>query len=428
MPKLSGNKGEWSEIYAFLRLLEIKKLYAADSQLNKKDDMFYNIINIIRTEPVGKLEFRINRAEDTITVFNTDDNTELLTLPCSEFKNAADRLYCEIIETNASAFALPDTEEFLDTLNIGVLKAKSTDKADIRIKIHDINTGYETVQGFSIKSRLGSPSTLVNAGKTTNFVFEVTGNIDDTVAQEFNTCSKKFKDRFEVLAQNNCDISYHSMENDIFESNLQLLKKLGIVKTKNKGYKVFMEHIAPDFLDNTMIPSEYAKFCWKKYETSGVPRTNSLNGTIFELIIATLFVKEGLVPLHLQAQVAFVPNVNFDAILYTNETGPIGLSLKTSLRERYKQADLEAIALKYVHRKAENYLLTMDATEASMVSNKIKNGDVLGLNQAILTTSDEFDKFIDELKKKKFVSPGSVEIIKASITITSDDIAAACKK
>lgn len=30
MPKLSGNKGEWSEIYAFLRLLEIKKLYAAD--------------------------------------------------------------------------------------------------------------------------------------------------------------------------------------------------------------------------------------------------------------------------------------------------------------------------------------------------------------------------------------------------------------
>ena len=156
-----------------------------------------------------------------------------------------------------------------------------------------------------------------------------------------------------------------------------MLKKLGIVKTKNKGYKVFMEHIAPDFLDNTMIPSEYVKFCWKKYETSGVSRTNSLN---------------------------------------------------TSLRERYKQADLEAIALKYVHRKAENYLLTMDATEAGMVSNKIKNGDVLGLNQAILTTSDEFNNFIDELKKKKFVSPGSVEIIKASRTITSDDIAAACKK
>lgn len=205
-----------------------------------------------------------------------------------------------------------------------------------------------------------------------------------------------------------------------------MLKKLGIVKSKTKGYKVFMNYIAPDFLNNTMEPSEYVKFCWKQYENSGIERNNALNGTIFEIIIATLFVKENIVPLHLQAQVAFVPNVNFDAILYTNETGPIGLSLKTSLRERYKQADLEAIALKYVHRKAENYLLTMDINEANSVSYKIKNGDVLGLNQAILATSEEFDDFIEKLKKRTFISPGSIEIIKASSTITAADVSAVC--
>lgn len=204
-----------------------------------------------------------------------------------------------------------------------------------------------------------------------------------------------------------------------------MLKKLGIVKSKTAGYRIFMEHIAPDFLDNTMLPSEYVNYCWNRYERCGVSRNNSLNGTVFELIIATLFVKEGLVPLHLQAQVAFVPNVYFDAILYTNETGPIGFSLKTSLRERYKQADLEAIALKYVHRKAENYLLTMDATEALSVSDKIKNGDVLGINQAILATSDELDELINILKSKSFMSPGSIEVIKASRTITNDDIMAA---
>lgn len=223
MTKLSGNKGEWSEIYAFLRLLEIKKLYAADADLNKKDDMFYNIINIIRTEPIGKLEFRINRTIDTVTVVNTDDDSELLTLPCCEFKQAADRLYHEIVSATASSFELPDTADFLNSLSVRTLKAKSSDKADIRIKIHDINTGYETVQGFSIKSRLGSPSTLVNAGKTTNFIFEVTGNINDDVMNEFNTCSKKFKDRFDVLNSHNCDIKYDSMENDMFESNLLLI-------------------------------------------------------------------------------------------------------------------------------------------------------------------------------------------------------------
>ena len=140
-----------------------------------------------------------------------------------EFKNAADNLYREIINAKTSSFESQDTEEFLSNLNISSIKAKSTDKADIRIKIHDINTGYETIQGFSVKSRLGNPSTLVNAGKTTNFIFEVIGNINDEVINNFNTCSKKFKDRFEVLKANNCDLKYSSMENDIFECNLQLI-------------------------------------------------------------------------------------------------------------------------------------------------------------------------------------------------------------
>ena len=202
-----------------------------------------------------------------------------------------------------------------------------------------------------------------------------------------------------------------------------MLKKLGIVKSKTKGYHVFMEHIAPDFMSNTMEPSEYVRYCWNNYENSGVERNNSLNGTIFELIIATLFVKEGILPLHLQAQVAFVPNVNFDAVLYTHENGPIGLSLKTSLRERYKQADLEAVALKYVHRKAENYLLTMDREEAESVSRKIATGAVLGLDKAVLASSDEFDSIVNNLKSKAFVSPGSVEIITASRIITEQIIA-----
>jgi len=208
-----------------------------------------------------------------------------------------------------------------------------------------------------------------------------------------------------------------------------MLKKLGIVKTrKTKGYQIFMNHIEPDFLNNRMGASEYVRYCWAKYETLGIAGNNALNGTIFELIIATLFVKEKILPLHLQAQVAFVPNVNFDAVLYTTESGPIGLSLKTSLRERYKQADLEAVALKYVHRKAENYLLTMDKTEADSVSKKINDGAVLGLNKAILASSEEFDTFIANLKNRKFISPGAVSIITASHVITEKTVSDALAK
>ena len=201
-----------------------------------------------------------------------------------------------------------------------------------------------------------------------------------------------------------------------------MLKRLGIVKSRTKGYKVFNEHIEPNFFNNTMAPNEYVLYCWNKYITSGVSRNNALNGTVFELIIASLLVKEGVVPLYLQANVAFVPNINFDAIVYSSENGPISLSLKTSLRERYKQADLEAIALKYVHRKSKSYLLTIDASEARSVKEKIKNGYVMGLDDAILATSPSFNSLIDELHQANLINPGSVDILTAEKIITSDRV------
>lgn len=223
MPKLSGNKGEWSEIYVFLRLLEMGKLYAADGNLKRIDNVFYDIINIIRSENAGVLEFRVNRADNIISVYNTDTDEILIELSSEEFADVATKLYNEIVAASGSSFCSADTEDFLDKIGVETLKAKSNDKADIRIKIHDINTGYESVQGFSVKSRLGSASTLINAGKTTNFIFEVVGNVDDEVMSQFVSCSDKFKPRMEYLKNAGCSLEYCGMENETFESNLQLI-------------------------------------------------------------------------------------------------------------------------------------------------------------------------------------------------------------
>ena len=192
MPKLSGNKGEWSEIYVFLRLLEIGRLYAADSELNKNNEVFYNILNIIRNEKLGNLVFNIDKEKQQIDVFNVSSNEHLISVSVSEFKNIADELLADIMKANNSAFSLEDIEEFLNKIYVSSLKAKSTDKADIKMKIHDINSGFEAVQGFSIKSRLGGASTLINAGKTTNFTYEVMGNMNDDIAHKFNNNFKAF--------------------------------------------------------------------------------------------------------------------------------------------------------------------------------------------------------------------------------------------
>ncbi len=223
MHDLSGNKGEWSEIYVFFRLLEIGKLFAADGDLNKIDGVFYNIINIIRSENIGNLSFEINNAENIISIVKTDTQDTLLNVNRTEFKEAADKLYTEIVNSSTSSFSVDEIEEFLNRIFIKTLKAKSTDKADIRMKIHDINTGLESVQSFSIKSRLGSASTLINAGKTTNFLYEIVGNINDSIADGFNACSKKFKDKFKYLHSQDCHLKFVKVDNGIFESNLLLL-------------------------------------------------------------------------------------------------------------------------------------------------------------------------------------------------------------
>lgn len=220
---LTGNKGEWSEIYVFLRLLAMGKLFAADADLNKIGGTFYNILNVLRTENGQKLEFRVDRSAGSVSVVNSDTNATLTSLPFGAFEKAADELYNEIVTAKSPSFSVVATETFLNSIRVYTLKAKSTDKSDIRTKVHDINTGIDIVQGFSIKSRLGSPSTLINAGRTTNFIYEVMGPMTDAIMNDFNTCSKLFKNRFAVLDSNKCGISYYGMENDTFENNLLLL-------------------------------------------------------------------------------------------------------------------------------------------------------------------------------------------------------------
>ena len=197
-----------------------------------------------------------------------------------------------------------------------------------------------------------------------------------------------------------------------------ILHRKGMVKNKSsKTAKTFeslfgdvdFEHI------NYTSPKDYIKQYWDKYKEGGLSN-NTMNGNIFEIIIYTLLYREGLTPFYTQAKVAFVPNVEFDTILYT-PSRPISLSLKTSLRERYKQADLEAIALVHVHRRAESYLLTLDPNEAAICKSKVKSGEIIGLDGIVDCNTSDIDDLITELKKiqgELQISP-KVEVIKGNL-------------
>ena len=193
------------------------------------------------------------------------------------------------------------------------------------------------------------------------------------------------------------------------------LREIGIVKNEGKISTIFenlMDELS--FMDiEYNLPHEYVKIYWEKYNSSG-HQDNSVNGGIFELIIYSLLYREGVLPFYTQAKVAFVPNIEFDTILYSNSC-PVCLSLKTSLRERYKQADLEAIALKYVHRKARSFLLTMNSQEAKSIKAKIPQGEVIGLDNVIDCNTDQLDDLIVFLKQMSFCESTQIDVVTGNL-------------
>lgn len=201
-----------------------------------------------------------------------------------------------------------------------------------------------------------------------------------------------------------------------------VLNDLNVITSKDSSTERIFENIYPNFLDVSYIkPSQYVIKYWEKYKSFNIDNRNT-NGKIFEHILSTLLIRENLLPLFLGAKVAFVPNVIYDILLYTNERGPICLSAKTSLRERYKQADLEAIALKYVHRKSLSYLITLDEEESIRLKAKIKSGDVIGLDKVIFAFDNEFDQLITDLKSFTFSESPIVKVIECNHIVTKESL------
>lgn len=58
MARITGNKGEWSELYVLIYLLAHGKLNAADGKLNKLRDIFFPVLKVFREDVKGeKVEY-----------------------------------------------------------------------------------------------------------------------------------------------------------------------------------------------------------------------------------------------------------------------------------------------------------------------------------------------------------------------------------
>lgn len=187
---LKGNKGEWAEIYIFLKLLADGKVYAADKNMEKILEKYLKILRIFREEMKNyKLEYFPGK---TIHV-KCGDEMACPDLELNELVQAKDRLWKLISSTSHGNITDQATQDFLRKLCIAKLKSPADGEGffggtkDIVMEVEDYKTGIASVVGFSCKSDFGGQATLFNASKdNTNFLFRIVGEIDDALAAKFN--------------------------------------------------------------------------------------------------------------------------------------------------------------------------------------------------------------------------------------------------
>lgn len=249
---ITGNKGEWSEIYTFLKLIGERKVYSGDGDLNRMEDLFYPVLKVLRSEQNAHYEYSI----DGDTVIVCRDGAELLRKPLTEFQAKAEELLDKIKKASGT-FSAPETESFMESIHCHTLKAKSKDKTDIHIVIHDLRTGMCPLLGFSIKSQLGGDSTLLNAGKTTNFTYELSGiEMSESEIERINSIDSKSKirDRIKEITKAGGRLGFKGVDNRVFKNNLVLVDSclpdilaeivLDYYSTERKNLKEITDNIA----------------------------------------------------------------------------------------------------------------------------------------------------------------------------------------
>ena len=258
----SGNKGEWSEIYTLLKLAGEKRVFAGDANLDKIDNLFYPILKIIRSE---KDETFFYTLDSKIIIKNSSDEI-IDSFSFKEFSEKALELLHKIKSLGRNKSSIPEFDSFLRSIQCLNLSAKSSEKRDLTLIVHDPITQHEPKLGFSIKSRLGAPATLINSTIGTNFEFEILDSLlSNEIINQINNDNKptkgKIQRRFQSILDNGGRLRFHQIIEKTFSQNLKVIDS-NLPLIISECLKLYYSGTArkiPEIVDhlNTINPCEY---------------------------------------------------------------------------------------------------------------------------------------------------------------------------
>lgn len=208
----TGNKGEWSEVYAALSIWYERQIVGPTNDLGRDLEKRWVINRVLVPGHLPGIEFLVK--ENELVVKNPKKH---FIWSNEDAKNELNKLREQISSANTTTFNLKK-----DSKTRGLFEAcqekSPAGKSDLVVSVHDAFLGKFIHHGFNVKSQLGARSSLLNASKRTNFCFKlIPANMVDAEGYKPRSCmpdkvsrsglewtsmDKQFKQNLELIDSN----------------------------------------------------------------------------------------------------------------------------------------------------------------------------------------------------------------------------------
>ena len=260
-----ATKREWSELYAFFRLLADGFVYAGTPDAKKNEELRWPVAMVQREEHDGTRQYIIDNEVIHIVGENMDKR-----IPREDFETVAGLILDAVKQSKEMEVTSPDgVEEFLDEVAIFDLEAKTDDRTDFYVAFYDRNT---PLVGLCVRSKLSPMFPLLDGGRTANFKFEQTG-----VKFATPTVNK---------------INAFGEEEDVIGRMLMVERLGGNLKFNDAADKVFRSNL---HMIDLHFPRVLAEMC-RAMHLEGITRVNELTEYIKQL--NPLKIKDELITKH----------------------------------------------------------------------------------------------------------------------------------
>lgn len=216
------NRRDWAEAYVFLYLLSDGRIYGANADLTINDRMFCDIVDVIKG------------GYDNLKIFSCLGEggkavIKIVTAP--EMTDWALFLYNSIKSLSSNrSISIPEVQNYLEKVGLKTPKAnlsqnakeKYGTKTDIIITSRSVVDSTVHTEGFSIKSHIGSSSSLFNCSSTSGFVYKING-CSNELMHKINAKDSLLDMMSSIVDDDDLSLEWLGCRNEVFEENLTYL-------------------------------------------------------------------------------------------------------------------------------------------------------------------------------------------------------------